>query len=42
MFWVCGFGKYREVIRWAMHKMEIEEWLTSAIMSVYIGANTFV
>jgi len=25
----------REVIRWAMHKLGVEEWLLSAVMSMY-------
>ena len=25
----------REVIRWAMHKLGVEEWLISAVISVY-------
>ena len=28
----------REVIRWAMHKLGVEEWLVSAVMSMYSGA----
>jgi len=32
----------REVIRWAMRKLEVEEWLVSAVMSVYTGATTVV
>jgi len=32
----------REVIRWAMHKLGVEEWLVSAVMSVYTGAKTIV
>jgi len=32
----------REVIRWAMHKLGVEEWLVSAVMSVYTGAKTVV
>jgi len=32
----------REVISWAMHKLEIEEWLVSAVMSMYTGAKTVV
>jgi len=32
----------REVIRWAMHKLEVEEWLVSAVMSMYTGAKTVV
>ena len=27
----------REVIRWAMHKLGMEEWLVSAVMSMYTG-----
>jgi len=26
----------REVIRWALHKLGVEEWLVSAVMSMYI------
>jgi len=32
----------REVIRWAMHKLGVEEWLVSAIISMYTGAKTVV
>ena len=32
----------REVISWAMHKLGVEEWLVSAVMSMYIGAKTVV
>ena len=32
----------REVISWAMRKLGIEEWLVSAVMSMYIGAKTVV
>ena len=32
----------REVIRWAMHKLGVEEWLVSAVMSMYTGAKTVV
>jgi len=32
----------REVIRWAMSKLGVEEWLVSAVMSVYTGAKTVV
>ena len=32
----------REVIRWAMCKMGVEEWLVSAVMSMYTGAKTVV
>ena len=28
----------REVISWAMCKLGVEEWLVSAVMSMYIGA----
>jgi len=27
----------REVIIWAMHKLGVEEWLISAVMSMYTG-----
>jgi len=32
----------REVIRWAMHKLGVEEWLELAVMSAYTGAKTVV
>jgi len=32
----------REVIRWAMHKLRVEEWLVLAVMSMYTGAKTVV
>ena len=32
----------REVISWAMRKLGVEEWLESAVMSMYIGAKTGV
>jgi len=32
----------REVIRWAMHKLGVEEWLVLAVMSIYTGAKTVV
>jgi len=32
----------REVIRWAMHKLGVEEWLVSAVMSMHTGAKTVV
>jgi len=32
----------REVIRWAMHKLGVAEWLVSAVMSMYTGAKTVV
>jgi len=31
-------GVPREVIRWAMRKLGVEEWLVSAVMSMYTGA----
>ena len=30
----------REVISWAMRKLGVEEWLVSAVMSMYTGAKT--
>jgi len=30
------------VIRWAIHKLGVEEWLVSAVMSVYTDAKTVV
>jgi len=32
----------REVIRWEMHKLGVEEWLVLAVMSMYTGAKTVV
>jgi len=32
----------REVIRWAMRKLGVEEWLVLAVMSIYTGAKTVV
>jgi len=32
----------REVISWAMRKLVFEEWLVSAVMSMYTGAKTVV
>jgi len=32
----------REVIRWAMHKLGVEEWLVSAVMCMCTGAKTVV
>jgi len=32
----------REVISWAMCKLGVEEWLVSAVMSMYAGAKTVV
>jgi len=32
----------REVIRWAMHKLGVQEWLVLAVMSMYTGAKTVV
>jgi len=32
----------REVIRWAMHKLGVEEWLALAVMCMYAGAKTVV
>jgi len=32
----------REVIRWAMCQLGVEEWLLSAVMSMYTGAKTVV
>jgi len=31
-----------EVIKWAMHKLGVEEWLVSAVVSIYTGAKTVV
>jgi len=32
----------REVLRWAMRKLRVKEWLVLAVMSIYIGAKTVV
>ena len=32
----------RKMIRWAMCKLGVEEWLVSAVMSMYTGAKTIV
>jgi len=32
----------REVIRWAMRKLGVEDWLVSAVVSMYAGAKTVV
>ena len=32
----------REVISWAMLKLGVEDWLISAVMSMYTGAKTVV
>jgi len=32
----------REVIRWAMCKLAVEEWLVSVVMPMYTGAKTVV
>jgi len=32
----------REVISWSVRKLGVEEWLVSAVMSMYIGAKTVV
>ena len=32
----------REVISWAMRKLGAEEWLVSAVMSMYSGAKTVI
>ena len=32
----------REVIPWAMRKLGVDEWLVSAVMSMYTGAETVV
>ena len=32
----------REVISWAMRTLGVEEWLVSAVMSMYTGAETVV
>ena len=43
----CRFGKTfrvpREVIRWALRKAGVEEWLVKAVMAMYdVGAQTVV
>ena len=32
----------REVISWAVRKLGVEDWLVSAVMSMYTGAKTVV
>jgi len=32
----------REVIRWAMRKLDVDEWLLSAVMSMYVAVQTVV
>jgi len=32
----------REVVRWAMRKLGVEEWLVLAVMSMHTGAKTVV
>ena len=32
----------REMTSWAMRKLGVEEWLVSAVMSMYIGVKTVV
>jgi len=33
---------FREVIRCAMHKLGVEEWIVLAVMSMYTGTKTVV
>ena len=41
--WIWRSIEYeREVIRWAMCKLGVDEWLVSAVMSMYMGARTVV
>jgi len=40
--WKGFYRVPREVIRWAIHKLGVEEWLVSAAMSMYTGAKTVV
>ena len=37
-----GFVDLEKVISWAMCKLGIEEWLVSAVLSMYIGSKTVV
>ena len=38
-----AFGRVPgEVIRWAIRKLGVEEWLVSAVMSIYTGAKRVV
>jgi len=32
----------RKVISWAMRKLGVEEWLVSAVLSIYTGAKTVI
>ena len=41
--WLCVYVCVpREVIRWAMHNLGVEEWLVSAVTDMYTGAKTVV
>ena len=47
LFWFGDFEKafdtvLRDVIRWAMRMLEVEEWLVTAVMSTYTGPKTVV
>ena len=33
---------YREVVRWALRKLGVEEWLVKAVMIMYEKARTMV
>ena len=35
-------GVPREVTRWALRKVGVEEWLVSTVMAMYKGAETVV
>ena len=37
-----AFDRVPKVISWAMRKLGVEEWLVSAVMSMYSGAKTVV
>ena len=38
-----SFGRTpREVVRWALRKLEVEEWLVKAVLTVYEKARTVV
>ena len=32
-----GIVQWREVVRWAMRKLGVEEWLVQAVMALYSG-----
>ena len=37
-----AFGGVPRLVQWAVHGLGVEEWLVSAVVSVYAGAETVV